>query len=68
MKTRLEIKIQELLKHLDRLETATPAPELKAIAEVSRLAIIDELSRLVREDSLAVYSSGGNLDAISLAS
>ncbi len=73
MKTRREIKIEELLKHLDRLDaslpaTEQPAPGQQAIADVSRMAIMDELSRLLREDSLAVYRSGGNLDAISMAS
>lgn len=68
MKTSREIKIEELLKHLDRLDAATPAPEQKAIVEVSRLAIMDELTRVLREGGLSVYRSGANLDAISLAS
>lgn len=74
MKTRREVKIEELLQHLDRLDASSPAPERRAIVEVSRVAIMDELALLLREHSqlqglgLSVYRSGGNLDAISMAS
>ena len=68
MKTRREIKIEELLQHLDRLDATTPTPEQRSILEVSRQAVMDELSRLLREDGLDIYQSGGNLGAISLAS
>ena len=67
MKSRRQCKVDALLERLDTLEAATPAPEQKAIFEVSRQAIMEELTRLLREDGLAVYRSGGNLDAVSMA-
>ncbi|MHC5066336.1 MAG: hypothetical protein ACYTG5_20455 [Planctomycetota bacterium] len=67
MRSQRQSKVDELLKRLDRLEATKPSPEQKAIFEVARQAIMDELTRLLREEGLAVYSSGGNLDAISLA-
>jgi len=68
MEKQRQSKVDELLKRLDTLEAAKPAPEQKAIFEVARTAIMDELTRLLREGGLAVYRSGRNLDAISMAS
>ncbi len=66
MRSQRQIKVDELLKRLDLLEATKPTAEQQAIFEVARQAIMDDLTRLLREGGLAVYSSGKNLDAISL--
>ena len=66
--------IRELLDRLERLETEmassnelSPRDVLcRPIRAVARDAIVDELSRLVREDWLSVYRRGDTIDAISL--
>ena len=63
-----ERRIRELLQRLERLDSRKPAPEEEAIVAVARDAIVEEMTRLLRQDWLAVYRKGGTLDAISLAS
>ncbi len=60
-------RVQDLLQRLERLETRSPAPEETAIQAVAQQAIVDEIRRLVRQDWLAVYRNGGNLDVVSFA-
>ncbi len=60
-------RVLDLLSRLKRLETAVPAPEEEAIHQVARQAIVDEISRLVHADSLAVYRNGDGIDVVSLA-
>ena len=50
----------------EMLEAKEPTPAEAAIVAVARSAIIDEMTRLLREDWLAVYRSGKTLNAISL--
>ncbi len=59
-------RVQDLLRRLERLETQCPAPEQSAIHAVAQQAIVEEISKLVRQDWLAVYRSGGTLSAVSL--
>lgn len=60
-------RIHELLRRLEQLESTEPRPEEAAVLEVAKQAIVDELSRVAREDWLAVYRNGNSLDAVSLA-
>ena len=60
-------RVQDLLRRLERLETQCPAPEKTAIQAVAQQAIVEEISKLVRQDWLTVYRSGGNLDVVSFA-
>ena len=60
-------RVQDLLRRLERLETQRPAPEETAIQAIAQQAIVEEISKLVRQDWLAVYRSGGNLDVVSFA-
>ena len=60
-------RVQDLLQRLERLETKCPAPEETAIHAVAQQAIVDEIGKLVRQDWLSVYRSGGNLDVVSFA-
>jgi nitrogen-specific signal transduction histidine kinase len=60
-------RVQDLLQRLERLETQRPTPEKSAIHAVAQQAIVEEISKLVRQDWLAVYRSGGTLDAVSFA-
>ena len=59
-------RVQDLLCKLERLETQRPAPEETAIHAVAQQAIVEEISRLVRQDWLSIYRNGGTLDAVSL--
>jgi hypothetical protein len=59
-------RVQDLLQRLERLETQCPAPEQSAIHAVAQQAIVEEISKLVRQDWLAIYRSGGTLGAVSL--
>ena len=61
-----ETEQQRVLDRLQRLEANDPAPEEKAIHAVATQAIVDEISRLVRQDWLAVYRNGNSLDVVSL--
>lgn len=67
MRPRDEKRIRELLGRLEQLEAKRPLPEEAAIVAVARNAIVDEMTRVLREDWLAVYRKGDTLDAISLA-
>jgi len=60
-------RVHDLLRRLERLETQRPAPEESAIHAVAQRAIAEEISRLVQQDWLTVYRSGGNLDVVSFA-
>ncbi len=60
-------RVQDLLCKLERLETQCPAPEETAIHAVAQQAIVEEISRLVRQDWLSIYRNGSTLDAVSLA-
>ncbi len=60
-------RVMDLLRRLERLEATRPAPEEEAIQLVAQRAIVDEISRLVRRDWLAVYRNGDTLDVVSLA-
>ena len=60
-------RVQDLLRRLERLETQRPTPEESAIHAVAQQAIVDEISKLVRQDWLSVYRNGGTLDAVSFA-
>ena len=66
MRSSTEKRVRELLRHLDTLEARDPRPEDEAIVVVARQAIVDELSRLVRADGLAVYRRGDSLEAVSM--
>ena len=68
MRPRDERRIRELLQRLECLDSRDPGPEEEAIVAVARNAIVDEMTRVLRQDWLAVYRKGGTLDAISLAS
>ena len=67
MRPRDEHRIRELLQRLECLDSRNPGPEEVAIIAVARNAIVDEMTRVLRQDWLAVYRKGGTLDAISLA-
>ena len=66
--------IRELLDRLERLETEMASSKglsprdvlCQPLRAVARVAIIDELSRIAREDWLSVYRHGNSIDAISL--
>lgn len=60
-------KVLDLLRRLERLEATRPVPEEEAIQQVAQQALVDEISRLVRRDWLAVYRNGNTLDVVSLA-
>ena len=59
-------RVQELLRRLERLESRRPAPEEATIHAIAQEAIVEEISRLVRTNGLAVYRSGGTLGVVSL--
>lgn len=61
-----ELRIRELLQRLATLEATQPTPEQASIVAVAHNAIVDELTRLARQDWLAVYRKGNSLDAISM--
>jgi hypothetical protein len=61
-------KIHELMERLEHLEAKQPRPEEAAIVAVAREALVDEMTRLWRQDWLAVYRKGDNLDAVSMVS
>lgn len=61
-----ELRIQELLQRLETLEATRPTPEEAPIVAVAHNAIVDELTRLTRQNWLAVYRKGNSLDAISM--
>ncbi len=61
-------KILELLQRLERLEARQPRPEEASIVAVARNALVDEMTKLCRQDWLAVYRKGDTLDAISMVS
>ena len=61
-------KIRELLQRLERLEARQPRPEEAPIVAVARNALVDEMTKLCREDWLAVYRKGNSLDAVSMVS
>ena len=61
-----ELRIHELLQRLETLEATQPTPERTSIVAVAHNAIVDELTRLARQDWLAVYRKGNSLDAISM--
>ena len=60
-------RLLDLMSHLEQLEANEPAPGEEAIHQVAQQAIVDEISRIVRRDWLAVYRKGNSIDAISLA-
>ena len=66
MKPSDELRIRELLQRLETLDAVRPRPEEAPILAVARNAIVDELTRVARQDYLAVYRKGNNLDAISM--
>ena len=66
MKPSDQLRIRELLQRLETLETTQPTPEEAPIVAVAQNAIVDELTRLTRQDWLAVYRKGNSLDAISM--
>ena len=59
-------RILDLLLRLEQLEATPPRVEEKSIRQVAELAIVDEISRLIRQDWLAVYRNGASLDVVSL--
>ena len=60
-------RVIDLLRRLETLQAARPAPGEEAIREVAQQAIVDEISQLVRRDWLSVYRNGDTLDVVSLA-
>ena len=44
------LRIQELLQRLETLEATRPTPEEAPIVAVAQNAIVDELTRLTRQD------------------
>ena len=66
MKPSDQLRIRELLQRLETLEITQPTPEEAPIVAVAQNAIVDELTRLTRQDWLAVYRKGNSLDAISM--
>ena len=66
MKPSDQLRIRELLQRLETLEATRPTPEEAPIVAVAQNAIVDELTRLTRQDWLAVYRKGNSLDAISM--
>jgi hypothetical protein len=66
MSLRDQNRIRELLRHLEELDTRRPSPSEASIYQIARDAIIDELTRLARSDSLALYRQGKSLQAIVL--
>lgn len=60
-------RIADLLRHLETLERSAPTSDQKAIVAIARDAIVDELTRLSREDWLSFYRRGDGIDAVSMA-
>ena len=59
-------RILDLLARLEQLEATPPPVEERSIRQVAEQAIVDEISRLIRRDWLAVYRNGSTLDVVSL--
>jgi len=59
-------RILDLLSRLEQLEASPPPAEELSIRQLAEQAIVDEISRLIRRDWLAVYRNGSTLDVVSL--
>ncbi len=59
-------RVLDLMGHLERLEADEPTPGEESVHQIAQRAIIDEISRLVRRDWLAVYRKGDSIDVISM--
>ena len=59
-------RVQELLQHLDTLETRRTQPHEASVIAVAREAIFEELTKLARAEGLVIYRRGETLDAVSM--
>ena len=66
MRSSTEKQVRQLLETLEALDARSRCPEERAIVAAEREAIVEELSRLVRADGLAVYRRGDSIEAVSM--